>query len=263
MTNQFPEYTDDYYFSREKLLRECLPYLDVYSEAITDYQGFFSGKSVSMLGFSVEEKVWLRKFILLNGGKAYHKRLDNPDIIIFGENFWYYDMLWVYERQQKGNKIILINYTTFSSTIDSTWNEKVDEYTRFEEEKKIQRKEKAKELYCDKDFLSKLNWVSEDKLSLFNDVFYICGRLYEHYSFDTEEIYDKTTQSQLEKDIKAKFGQTVNKQREQATCVIMGDNVACSSLDGLNADVKYISYTDFKKWLTYVYPAYPDLRNLD
>ena len=33
MTNQFPEYTDDYYFSREKLLRECLPYLDVYSEA--------------------------------------------------------------------------------------------------------------------------------------------------------------------------------------------------------------------------------------
>lgn len=260
MTNQFPEYTDDYYFSREKLLRECLPYLDVYSEAITDYQGFFSGKSVSMLGFSVEEKVWLRKFILLNGGKAYHKRLDNPDIIIFGENFWYYDMLWVYERQQKGDKIILINYMTFSSSIDSIWNEKVDEYTRLEEEKKIQRKEKAKELYCDKDFLSKLNWVSEDKLSLFDDVFYICGRLYEHYSFDTEEIYDKTTQSQLEKDIKAKFGQTVNKQREQATCVIMGDNVACSSLDGLNADVKYISYTDFKKWLTYVYPAYPDFK---
>ena len=142
MTNQFPEYTDDYYFSREKLLRECLPYLDVYSEAITDYQGFFSGKSVSMLGFSVEEKVWLRKFILLNGGKAYHKRLDNPDIIIFGENFWYYDMLWVYERQQKGDKIILINYMTFSSSIDSIWNEKVDEYTRLEEEKKIQRKEK-------------------------------------------------------------------------------------------------------------------------
>lgn len=71
----FPEYRDQYYFNREVLLKECLPALHVYEGVVDDYYEFFNGKIVSMLGFPTEDKVWLRKFILLNGGKAYHKRL--------------------------------------------------------------------------------------------------------------------------------------------------------------------------------------------
>lgn len=77
----FPEYRDEYYIDREVLLKECLPYLHIYKDKVNDYHEFFNGKMVSMLGFPTEDKVWLRKFILLNGGKAYHKSLEKPDIL--------------------------------------------------------------------------------------------------------------------------------------------------------------------------------------
>lgn len=162
----FPEYRDEYYIDREVLLKECLPYLHIYKDKVNDYHEFFNGKMVSMLGFPTEDKVWLRKFILLNGGKAYHKSLEKPDIFIYGDNFWYYDMLKIYKHQQQGENIIVINYATIMDNIDPIWEERIKEYDKEEEEKKNARKGENEKKYCDEAYLSSLNWVKSSSISL-------------------------------------------------------------------------------------------------
>ena len=244
----FPEYRDQYFFNREVLLKECLPALHVYENVVDDYYEFFKGKIVSMLGFPTEDKVWLRKFILLNGGKAYHKRLDKPDIVIFGHNFWYFDMLNIYEHQQQGENIIVINYATIMDNIDPIWEVRIKEYDKEEEEKKNANEKK----YCDEAYLSSLNWVKSSSISLFDDVFFICGKLYDYdiCPISQEQVYEK---------IKAKFGQVIKKNKQAVTCVVMGTKVMASTLSGLDENVKYIAYKDFIPWLDRVRPAYPDL----
>lgn len=245
----FPEYRDQYFFDREVLLKECLPALHVYENVVDDYYEFFKGKIVSMLGFPTEDKVWLRKFILLNGGKAYHKRLDKPDIVIFGHNFWYFDMLNIYEHQQQGENIIVINYATIMDNIDPIWEVRIKEYDKEEEEKKNANEKK----YCDEAYLSSLNWVKSSSISLFDDVFFICGKLYDYNicPISQEQVYEK---------IKAKFGQVNKKNKQTVTCVVMGKNVMTSSLSGFNENIKFITYTDFAHWLNSASPAYPELR---
>ena len=245
----FPEYRDQYFFDREVLLKECLPALHVYENVVDDYYEFFKGKIVSMLGFPTEDKVWLRKFILLNGGKAYHKRLDKPDIVIFGHNFWYFDMLNIYEHQQQGENIIVINYATIMDNIDPIWEVRIKEYDKEEEEKKNANEKK----YCDEAYLSSLNWVKSSSISLFDDVFFICGKLYDYdiCPISHEQIYEQ---------IKAKFGQVNKKKKQTVTCVVMGKNVMTSSLSGFNENIKFITYTDFAHWLNSASPAYPELR---
>lgn len=244
----FPEYRDQYFFNREVLLKECLPALHVYENVVDDYYEFFKGKIVSMLGFPTEDKVWLRKFILLNGGKAYHKRLDKPDIVIFGHNFWYFDMLNIYEHQQQGENIIVINYATIMDNIDPIWEVRIKEYDKEEEEKKNTNEKK----YCDETYLSSLNWVKSSSISLYDDVFLICGKLYDYdiCPISQEQVYEK---------IKAKFGQVIKKNKQAVTCVVMGAKVMASTLSGLDENVKYIAYKDFIPWLDRVRPAYPDL----
>lgn len=244
----FPEYRDQYFFNREVLLKECLPALHVYENVVEDYYEFFKGKIVSMLGFPTEDKVWLRKFILLNGGKAYHKRLDKPDIVIFGHNFWYFDMLNIYEHQQQGENIIVINYATIMDNIDPIWEVRIKEYDKEEEEKKNANEKK----YCDEAYLSSLNWVNSSSISLYDDVFLICGKLYDYdiCPISQEQVYEK---------IKAKFGQVIKKNKQAVTCVVMGAKVMASTLSGLDENVKYIAYKDFITWLDRVRPAYPDL----
>lgn len=244
----FPEYRDQYFFNREVLLKECLPALHVYENVVDDYYEFFKGKIVSMLGFPTEDKVWLRKFILLNGGKAYHKRLDKPDIVIFGHNFWYFDMLNIYEHQQQGENIIVINYATIMDNIDPIWEVRIKEYDKEEEEKKNTNEKK----YCDEAYLSSLNWVNSSSISLYDDVFLICGKLYDYdiCPISQEQVYEK---------IKAKFGQVIKKNKQAVTCVVMGAKVMASTLSGLDENVKYIAYKDFIPWLDRVRPAYPDL----
>ena len=244
----FPEYRDQYFFNREVLLKECLPALHVYENVVDDYYEFFKGKIVSMLGFPTEDKVWLRKFILLNGGKAYHKRLDKPDIVIFGHNFWYFDMLNIYEHQQQGENIIVINYATIMDNIDPIWEVRIKEYDKEEEEKKNANEKK----YCDEAYLSSLNWVKSSSISLFDDVFFICGKLYDYdiCPISQEQVYEK---------IRAKFGQVIKKNKQAVTCVVMGTKVMASTLSGLDENVKYIAYKDFIPWLDRVRPAYPDL----
>ena len=244
----FPEYRDQYFFNREVLLKECLPALHVYENVVDDYYEFFKGKIVSMLGFPTEDKVWLRKFILLNGGKAYHKRLDKPDIVIFGHNFWYFDMLNIYEHQQQGENIIVINYATIMNNIDPIWEVRIKEYDKEEEEKKNANEKK----YCDEAYLSSLNWVKSSSISLFDDVFFICGKLYDYNicPISQEQVYEK---------IKAKFGQVNKKNKQTVTCVVMGKNVMASSLSGFNENIKFITYTDFAHWLNSASPAYPEL----
>lgn len=245
----FPEYRDQYFFNREVLLKECLPALHVYENVVDDYYEFFKGKIVSMLGFPTEDKVWLRKFILLNGGKAYHKRLDKPDIVIFGHNFWYFDMLNIYEHQQQGENIIVINYATIMDNIDPIWDVRIKEYDKEEEEKKNANGKK----YCDEAYLSSLNWVNSSSISLYDDVFLICGKLYDYNicPISQEQVYEK---------IKAKFGQVNKKNKQTVTCVVMGKNVMASSLSGFNENIKFITYTDFAHWLNSASPAYPELR---
>ena len=249
----FPEFKVEYYLDREVLLKECLPYLHVYKDKVNDYQEFFNGKMVSMLGFPTEDKVWLRKFILMNGGKAYHKRLDKPDIVIFGHNFWYFDMLNIYEHQQQGENIIVINYATIMDNIDPIWEVRITEYEKEEEEKKNARTGINEKKYCDEAFLSSLNWVKSSSISLFDDVFFICGKLYDYdiCPISQEQVYEK---------IKAKFGQVNKKNKQTVTCVVMGKNVMTSSLSGFNENVKFITYTDFVPWLNSASPAYPELR---
>lgn len=244
----FPEYRDQYFFNREALLKDCLPALHVYENVVDDYYEFFNGKIVSMLGFPTEDKVWLRKFILLNGGKAYHKRLDKPDIVIFGHNFWYFDMLNIYEHQQQGENIIVINYATIMDNIDPIWEVRIKEYDKEEEEKKNANEKK----YCDEAYLSSLNWVKSSSISLFDDVFFICGKLYDYNicPISQEQVYEK---------IKAKFGQVIKKNKQAVTCFVMGTKVMASTLSGLDENVKYIAYKDFIPWLDRVRPAYPDL----
>lgn len=248
----FPEYRDQYFFNREVLLKECLPALHVYENVVDDYYEFFKGKIVSMLGFPTEDKVWLRKFILLNGGKAYHKRLDKPDIVIFGHNFWYFDMLNIYEHQQQGENIIVINYATIMDNIDPIWEVRIKEYDKEEEEKKNARKGENEKKYCDEAYLSSLNWVKSSSISLFDDVFFICGKLYDYNicPISQEQVYEK---------IKAKFGQVNKKNKQTVTCVVMGKNVMSSSLSGFNENIKFITYTDFAHWLNSASPAYPEL----
>ena len=245
----FPEYRDQYFFDREVLLKECLPALHVYENVVDDYYEFFKGKIVSMLGFPTEDKVWLRKFILLNGGKAYHKRLDKPDIVIFGHNFWYFDMLNIYEHQQQGENIIVINYATIMDNIDPIWEVRIKEYDKEEEEKKNANEKK----YCDEAYLSSLNWVKSSSISLYDDVFLICGKLYDYdiCPISHEQVYEK---------IKAKFGQVIKKNKQAVTCVVMGTKVMTSTLSGLDENVKYIDYHEFIPWLDRVRPAYPDLK---
>lgn len=245
----FPEYRDQYFFDREVLLKECLPALHVYENVVDDYYEFFKGKIVSMLGFPTEDKVWLRKFILLNGGKAYHKRLDKPDIVIFGHNFWYFDMLNIYEHQQQGENIIVINYATIMDNIDPIWEVRIKEYDKEEEEKKNANEKK----YCDEAYLSSLNWVKSSSISLYDDVFLICGKLYDYdiCPISHEQVYEK---------IKAKFGQVIKKNKQAVTCVVMGTKVMTSTLSGLDENVKYIDYYEFIPWLDRVRPAYPDLK---
>lgn len=245
----FPEYRDQYFFNREVLLKECLPALHVYENVVDDYYEFFKGKIVSMLGFPTEDKVWLRKFILLNGGKAYHKRLDKPDIVIFGHNFWYFDMLNIYEHQQQGENIIVINYATIMDNIDPIWEVRIKEYDKEEEEKKNANENK----YCDETYLSSLNWVKSSSISLYDDVFLICGKLYDYdiCPISQEQVYEK---------IKAKFGQVIKKNKQAVTCVVMGTKVMTSTLSGLDENVKYIDYHEFIPWLDRVRPAYPDLK---
>lgn len=229
-------------------MKECLPALHVYENVVDDYYEFFKGKIVSMLGFPTEDKVWLRKFILLNGGKAYHKRLDKPDIVIFGHNFWYFDMLNIYEHQQQGENIIVINYATIMDNIDPIWEVRIKEYDKEEEEKKNANEKK----YCDEAYLSSLNWVKSSSISLFDDVFFICGKLYDYdiCPISQEQVYEK---------IRAKFGQVIKKNKQAVTCVVMGTKVMASTLSGLDENVKYIAYKDFIPWLDRVRPAYPDL----
>lgn len=247
----FPEYRDQYFFNREALLKDCLPALHVYENVVDDYYEFFNGKIVSMLGFPTEDKVWLRKFILLNGGKAYHKRLDKPDIVIFGHNFWYFDMLNIYEHQQQGENIIVINYATIMDNIDPIWDVRIKEYDK--EEKKNARTGINEKKYCDEAFLSSLNWVKSSSISLFDDVFFICGKLYDYdiCPISHEQIYEQ---------IKAKFGQVNKKKKQTVTCVVMGKNVMTSSLSGFNENIKFITYADFVPWLNSASPAYPELR---
>lgn len=247
----FPEYRDEYYIDREVLLKECLPYLHIYKDKVNDYHEFFNGKMVSMLGFPTEDKVWLRKFILLNGGKAYHKSLEKPDIFIYGDNFWYYDMLKIYKHQQQGENIIVINYATIMDNIDPIWEERIKEYDK-EEEKKNARKGENEKKYCDEAYLSSLNWVKSSSISLFDDVFFICGKLYDYNicPISQEQVYEK---------IKAKFGQVNKKNKQTVTCVVMGKNVMASSLSGFNENIKFITYTDFAHWLNSASPAYPEL----
>ena len=249
----FPEYRDQYYFNREVLLKECLPALHVYENVVDDYYEFFNGKIVSMLGFPTEDKVWLRKFILLNGGKAYHKRLDKPDIVIFGHNFWYFDMLNIYKHQQQGDNIIVINYATIMDNIDPIWEVRIKEFDKEEEEKKNARRGINDKKYCDEAYLSSLNWVKSSSISLFDDVFFICGKLYD---YDICPI----SQEQIYENIKAKFGQVNKKNKQAVTCVVMGKNIMISSLAGFNENVKFIAYTDFAPWLNSASPAYPELR---
>ena len=248
----FPEYRDEYYIDREVLLKECLPYLHIYKDKVNDYHEFFNGKMVSMLGFPTEDKVWLRKFILLNGGKAYHKSLEKPDIFIYGDNFWYYDMLKIYKHQQQGENIIVINYATIMDNIDPIWEERIKEYDK-EEEKKKARKEINENKYCDETYLSSLNWVKSSSISLYDDVFLICGKLYDYdiCPISQEQVYEK---------IKAKFGQVIKKNKQAVTCVVMGTKVMTSTLSGLDENVKYIDYHEFIPWLDRVRPAYPDLK---
>lgn len=245
----FPEYRDEYYIDREVLLKECLPYLHIYKDKVNDYHEFFNGKMVSMLGFPTEDKVWLRKFILLNGGKAYHKSLEKPDIFIYGDNFWYYDMLKIYEHQQQGENIIVINYATIMDNIDPIWEVRIKEYDKEEEEKKNANEKK----YCDEAYLSSLNWVKSSSISLYDDVFLICGKLYDYdiCPISHEQVYEK---------IKAKFGQVIKKNKQAVTCVVMGTKVMTSTLSGLDENVKYIDYHEFIPWLDRVRPAYPDLK---
>lgn len=248
----FPEYRDEYYIDREVLLKECLPYLHIYKDKVNDYHEFFNGKMVSMLGFPTEDKVWLRKFILLNGGKAYHKSLEKPDIFIYGDNFWYYDMLKIYKHQQQGENIIVINYATIMDNIDPIWDVRIKEYDKEEEEKKNARKGENEKKYCDEAYLSSLNWVKSSSISLFDDVFFICGKLYDYNicPISQEQVYEK---------IKAKFGQVNKKNKQTVTCVVMGKNVMASSLSGFNENIKFITYTDFAHWLNSASPAYPEL----
>lgn len=247
----FPEYRDEYYIDREVLLKECLPYLHIYKDKVNDYHEFFNGKMVSMLGFPTEDKVWLRKFILLNGGKAYHKSLEKPDIFIYGDNFWYYDMLKIYKHQQQGENIIVINYATIMDNIDPIWDVRIKEYDK--EEKKNARKGGNEKKYCDEAYLSSLNWVKSSSISLFDDVFFTCGKLYDYdiCPISQEQVYEK---------IKAKFGQVNKKNKQTVTCVVMGKNVMASSLSGFNENIKFITYTDFAHWLNSASPAYPELR---
>lgn len=255
MNKDFPQYEDVFYYDREKLYRECLPYLEIFSEEICDYHSFFDGKKVSMLGFPTEKKVWLRKFILLNGGRAYHKSLDDPDIIVFGDGLCYHDMLQAYTCQQSGGSLILLNYDTFISSIDTTWYQRVEEHDQEEAEKREKRKEMSEATYCDEEFLSKLNWVGTSALSLFEDTFYICGRL---TGYDYIGATDRSSKNNLYEHIRDKFGQTSIKPNDSVTCVIVGDWVPRSSLIGLRDSVKYIKYLDFQLWLSDATPAYPE-----
>jgi len=262
MVAQFPTYTDDYYYNREKLLKECLPLLNVYSDTISDHQCFFSGKMVSMLGFSVEEKVWLRKFIHLNGGKGYHKRLDNPDIIIFGDNFGYYDMLNVFNAQQNGSNVVVVSVDTVTGHIDSSWQRRIEDYDNQEAIRKSLieiNKQNREEAICDEESLSKLNWVEETEISLFDDIFCAFGKLGEHSEWG-EDCVEYTSKDKLYKSIEEKFGIVRRNKFEHVTCIIMGDKVTKKSLDGFNGNVKYISYTKFKKWLEDATPASPEFK---
>lgn len=243
---EFPEYKDDYYFDRELLLKECLPALNIYKDKIPDYQDFFKGKAVSMLGFPTEDKVKMRKFILMNGGKAYHKRLDNPDIVVFGDTFCYYDMLNIYKHQQSGDKVVVISYETIFDNLEPAWHARIESFDKDEENKKKARKEEMSKNICDAVFLDKLNWVKEDSLSISDDIFYICGKLFIR---NGNSKHSEMNQGELYKDIQARFGHVSKKNKNAVTCIIMGEEVAYSSLANFNANVKFVKYSDYIQWL--------------
>lgn len=269
--------TDEMWSDIELVMDVVYSLLPLYKEEITDYKELLRDRTVIALGFSYNEKHFLRRHITGNGGKFRFTKNNKENFFIVHRNTWLYDMLYAL-RMARENGAIIISFDTFVKSLNEKYSEESEEKIKSEERRIEASKSKSGPIYkaCSKAYLASLPRVSMADISLYDDVFHIIGNtenalrdayeevLYSpgsHSFSDFKYLGDYYKRKEIYEIIDKKGGRYVKKEESpNITCVIYGKEPSERAIKYFEGKAKLINVVDAVNWLEKQEPISPEAR---
>ncbi len=269
--------TDEMWSDIELVMEVVYSILPLYKEDITDYKELLRDRTVIALGFSYNEKHFLRRHIAGFGGNFRFTKNNKENFFIVHRKTWLYDMLYAL-RMARENGAIIISFDTFIKNLNEKYSEESEEKIKSEERRIEASKTKNGPIYkaCSKAYLAGLPRVSMADISLYDDVFHIIGNtenalrdayeevLYSpgsHSFSDFKYLGDYYKRKEIYEIIDKKGGRYVKKEESpNITCVIYGKEPSERAIKYFEGKAKLINVVDAVNWLEKQEPISPEAR---
>lgn len=244
------EVTDEMWSNVETVMDVVYSLLPLYQKEIKDYKGLLCDKTVIALGFSYNEKHFLKRHIITYGGNFRFTKNNNENFFIIHRRTWLYDMLYALRKARKEGAII-ISFEHFVKNLGEIYNEESEEKIKAEERRIEAAKPKSAPIYkpCSDKVLAQIPKVSTDDISLEDDVFHVIGRI--DYSLWDSKMHCRffNKQTDVYEYISEKGGLSIKKESENITCVVFGKEPAEDAILEYAEKIKLIDADSFLEWL--------------
>ena len=242
----------DVFFRTEAEIAQDVVYsqlLPLYRDDITDYDSLLKDKVVQAIGFTNNEKHYLKRHVEKHGGIFRFKSNGQENIIILYSGTSLYGMLYALDKARNEGAII-IDVDDFTRNIKEKFSEEEEQRRKEVERNKRSSKSKTDLNYISssEECIENIPKASLKELSLENDIFHVIGKI--NYSYwDNNKTHYFNNQNDVYDFILDKGGKYIKKESKDVTCVIYGSDPAKSQINKYIGKVKLIDAVSFLNWL--------------
>lgn len=243
------EIPDEAYWDAEKTMEIVYSLLPLYKEKITDYCTILQGKTVLALGFSYNEKHYLKRHITKYGGTFRFTKNDKENFFIVSPRTWLYNMVYALRKAREEGAII-IDYDYLVQNFDEVFNDSEEERIKAKEREEEAAKPRRDSTFrrLSNESLSVFAKTSSKELCLETDVFHVIGRI-DCYIFENNKTRYFTSKQDIYNFIAERGGQYTKKESNNITCLIYGQNPSEEVMMSHRGKDKLISAESFVEWL--------------
>ncbi len=243
-----PEEVWEYADEAMEIVYSILP---LYTEEITDYDSLLQGKTAIALGFSNNEKRYLKRNIDKHGGKFRFTKNGKENFFIVHSNTWLYDMLYALGKAREEGAII-VDYDHFVSNFEEVFSDEEEERRKTQEREAEAAKPKNGPIYkaCSEEDLACIPNSPLNEISLEDDVFHVIGKIdYSYWDSKKLDYYSVNNQNAVYKYIDEKGGRAIKKDSDNITCIVYGKEPAEDAIKSYLDRAKFIDADSFLDWL--------------
>ncbi len=223
--------------------------LPINNEIITETNNIIAGRTAIALGFTYNEKHYLKRNIEKRGGKFSFTKKDQEDFFIIYSGTWINDMLYALRKARQENAII-VDYNQFIKNFDEPFDNDEEERLKEQERNKLSlnKKNESNIKLCSQEDLDLLPQSSTNEISLEEDIFFVIGRI-NYITWDNDDYIKFKSQNDVYSYIDKKGGLSTKKESNTITCIVYGEKPSEEIINKYLGITKLIKLERFIEWL--------------